>query len=199
MVLDTPPHTPSLVARARERGFTLAEMLVSIGIMTIVSSLMLANNARFGGQVLLQNLAYDIALSVRQAQVYGISVQRFGSTNTFADGYGMVFQTSANTSYSLFGDLNSNRLYDVGGGELLQASSIRSGYRINGLYVTPVNGVEVPVTRIDVTYRRPEPDAYITRNADGSTLYEQARIELISPRGDTKSVVLSVNGQITVQ
>ncbi len=196
------------------RGFTLIEMLVVIGIIVVISGIILTNNARFGGLVQLQNLAYDIALSVRQAQVYGISVQRF-SGSTFAAAYGMHFAASSPNTYVLFGDVNApiNGVYDPGGAipELVQSTTIQSGYGIVNLFVTN-SGVESAtgtVTSLDVTYRRPDPDACISKNGDIISfnakgrciggINEQARIVVRSPRGDLKSIVISANGQIAVQ
>jgi hypothetical protein len=89
-------------------------------------------------------------------------------------------------------------------------STIEAGYTVNALYTTPVGGVETSVNSIDITYRRPDPDAYISKNSDQLTfsaqgrylsgnLNEQARIVVRSPRGDLKSIVISSNGQISVQ
>lgn len=203
--------------RARNAGFTLIEMLVVIGIIVVISGVIFANNVRFGGVVQLQNLAYDIALSIRQAQVYGISVQRFQQTSTFAAAYGMHFESSSPNIFVLFGDVNPplNGIYDPGGGvpELVQSTNIQSGYTVAYLFVTPPGGSESAtgtVTSLDVTYRRPNPDAYISKNGDvltfnaqgkltGGNINEQARIVVRSPRGDLKSIVVSSNGQISVQ
>ena len=197
-----------------QAGFTLIEMLVVIGIIVVISGVILANNARFGGVVQLQNLAYDIALSIRQSQVYGISVQRFNSSTTFASAYGMHFALSSPNTYVLFGDVNSptNGIYDPGGSipEIVQSTTIQSGYAISALYATPAGGVETSVTAIDITYRRPDPDAYISKNGEAFTfdakgkftsgnLNEQARIVVRSPRGDLKNIIISSNGQISVQ
>ena len=51
----------------RDRGFTLIELIVVTGIIVVVSTLVLSSNARFGGAILLENLAYDVGLSVRKA------------------------------------------------------------------------------------------------------------------------------------
>src|SRR3989344_3825107 len=84
--------------QADSRGFTLIELLVVTAILGIVSTLVLANNTRFGGAVLLENLAYEIGLSVRKAQVYGIAVRRFGETD-FSAGYGIHFNSAMPTTY----------------------------------------------------------------------------------------------------
>ena len=84
----------------RRRGtsaFTLIELLVVIGIIVLVSAAMLANMNKFGGAALTQNLAYDIALSMREAQVYGIAVQNVRGSAGFTPAYGMYF----NSAYSI--------------------------------------------------------------------------------------------------
>lgn len=189
------------------KAFTLIEMLVVIGIMVLISGLILANNNRFGGVVLLQNLAYDIALSIRQAQVYGIAVQRFNSS--FSAGYGMHFQVyggAGQSAYVLFADALSpeNGFYDCPepgtvNCELVQSTSIASGYRVTQLCVTPPGGLErCDITSLDVTFKRPEPDAYI-RSSQVSGINESGEIHVTSPRGDTKRISIQANGQISVQ
>ncbi len=198
------------------RGFSLIEMLVVIGIIVVISGIVLANNVRFGGMVQLQNLAYDIALSIRQSQVYGISVTRFSNTSTFAAAYGMHFQTSSPNSFQMFGDVGTiNGVYDIACNcELVQSTAIQTGYTIAYLFVTPqgssTESATGTVTSLDITYRRPNPDAYITKNGDqltfnakgkyvSGTKNDQARIVVRSPRGDLKSILIYANGQISVQ
>lgn len=188
-----------------ERGFTLIELLVVTGIMILISGLVFANNNAFGGKVLLQNLAYDSALTVRQAQVYGISVQRFGE-DTFANGYGVRFTRNTNPAlqdqFVLFADvIDENGLYDCSSAlscELVGANLLRNGYHISDICIPATEVEPCGHTTLDVTFRRPDPDAYI--RADGlSTLKESARVIFTSPRNESQSVVIEQNGQISVQ
>jgi prepilin-type N-terminal cleavage/methylation domain-containing protein len=188
--------------RFLNRGFTLIELLAVTAVMVFVTSAILANNSRFGGAVLLQNLAYDMALTVRQAQVYGISVFRFGEEE-FSYAYGAHFNPSTPTNFLLFADaVSANGLYDgcstPSQCELVQSTNISQGYTISDVCVTGSGAETCGHSQIDVTFKRPEPDAYI--RADGlSTLYEKGRVVVRSPRGDLRSVVVETNGQISVQ
>lgn len=196
--------------RDLSRGFTLIELLVVTGIIVVVSSVMLVNNGRFGGVVQLQNLTYDVALTIRQAQVYGISVARFGSS-TFSAGYGVHFDTSSPKTYVLFADIyplppDQNGLYDPGQGELVATTDITRGYAIQSL-CTPAGADSATCTRVttlDMLFVRPEPDAWIS-GPDTSCLLQSgscqgsARITLVAPRGDTMSVVVDASGQISVR
>lgn len=199
-------HAPlSRAAAALKRGFTLIELLAVTAIITIVSAVVLANNNKFGGSVLLQNLTYDIALSIRQSQVYGISVRSFNGT--FSAAYGMHFQAAQGNAapiYVLFADLDGNGIYNPG--ELVQSTTVGQGYVLSGLCVTPVSGVEQCGTSLDITFKRPEPDACISLNGTSPMVngictggMQSARIEVTSPQNQKKNILIEVNGQISVQ
>jgi prepilin-type N-terminal cleavage/methylation domain-containing protein len=191
---------------AANRGFTLTELIVVVAIITVVTSVVLASNSKYGGSVLLQNLAYDVALSVRQAQVYGISVRSFGASN-FSVGYGMNFDVSSpisQTTYILFADLAGTGVYNPNyiPSENVPPSpyTIGRGYFISKLCAPAGTDSSTctPVQKLDILYKRPEPDAIIRANGN-STKQSSGRIVLKSPRGDTLSVVVSATGQISVQ
>ena len=212
-------HSAPVTFLKRRRGFTLIELLVTTGILVIVTAILLANNREFGGRILLENLAYDVALTIRQAQAYGISVRQFntGGAGSFSVGYGMHFATANPKSYNLFGDVDLDGKWDAGGGLETEEDvppspySIERGYYIGGL-CAPAGDPDTclatyPVERLDFIFKRPEPDACISAD-QGSALtgeyqctagLESARIILKSPRGDQVSVVIERSGQISVE
>ncbi len=207
-------YTLYAVRPGASRGFSLIELLAVTAVIAIISGVLLISNSRFGGSVLLENLAYDIALTVRQAQVYGISVQRFG-TNTFSAAYGVHFDTSSassQTTFVTFADAGTaDGLYDQPGtSELVQATSLERGFRIAKL-CTPAGANLAACTTsgnpgvsvVDIVFKRPEPDAWISTGSQSCTLgngacQQSVRIVISSPRGDLTSIVVENNGQISV-
>ena len=185
------------------KGFTLIELLVVTGIMILVSGLILVSNNRFGGKILLQNLAYDMALTVRKSQIYGISVLRSGS-GTYSSGYGMHFSMSTPTAYTLFADaISTDGMYSSG--EQVDTYAIDRGYRIEKLCAPAGTDISTcsSISQLDVLYKRPEPDAWI--NADGNSCIvsqgycqESARVGLISPAGERANFIVDINGQVSV-
>lgn len=187
----------------------MIELLVVTAIITVVTGVVLANNARFGGVVLLENLTYDIALSIRQAQIFGIAVQRFGAS-TFSAGYGVHFDMSSPSNYVVFADaLTENGMYDCPSPgtdtcELVQTTTVTLGYRVQSLCITPPGGAEnCGISKLDIMFRRPEPDAWISGSDVSCFLQhtacgESSRIVLASPRGETMSIVVDANGQVSV-
>ncbi len=202
----------------RTSGFTLIELLVVVGIIIMLSAVMLADTNKFGGQSLLQNLAYDIALSVREAQVYGISVQNTGTSGDLTPGYGMYFSTADSAHYHLFADTSSgpgvlepDGVYEAGEDVSPSPYSIGSGFQIYDLCVTGDSGEDCSQTSLTLIFLHPEPDAYIDPTCSAtqdvvsgqydeqcSSSYSSARIIVSSPRGDYMSIVISSNGQISV-
>jgi len=203
---------PATSYRLRATGFSLIELMVVAGIIVVISSVVLFNNTKYGGSVLLQNLAYSIALSVREAQIYGISVRGSGSSN-FNAGYGMHFAISDNNHYELFADKDNNGLFtDASENVPPSPYVIGRGYYIYKLCAPAgtkpaVNSYTCTnATQIDLQFKRPEPDACISMSGQSALTnshctggYESARIILASPRGDLLSVVVDATGQISVQ
>ena len=78
-------------------GFTLVELLITISIFVILTGVVLFSQSKFNGSILLTNLAYDTAVTLRQAQTYGINIKEFNTgsgTGQFVP-YGVHFATSS--------------------------------------------------------------------------------------------------------
>lgn len=183
-----------------QRGFTLIELIVVVGILVVISGIILTNYSKFGGQILLRNLAYDIALSIREAQVYGISARSFLNAQ-FASGHGVYFDisTTDNTFY-LYTDVNNDNFMTSIGDEMTETVTIGRGYTIDRICI-PSGGSEVcNVTELDMLFKRPEPDAIIrAASGAGFTQYNRARIVIVSPQNKKLSVLVETTGQISVQ
>jgi prepilin-type N-terminal cleavage/methylation domain-containing protein len=73
----------------KQRGMTLIELLVALVIFSIITGVVLFNYGDFNASLTMQNLADDIALTVRRAQSYAIGVR--GREGSFQVGYGVHF------------------------------------------------------------------------------------------------------------
>ncbi|KKW10789.1 MAG: hypothetical protein UY50_C0026G0016 [Parcubacteria group bacterium GW2011_GWA2_49_9] len=93
----------SLKLKAK-RGFALIELLIAVVLFGIISTFVILAYNRVSGQLFLSTLAYELALSFRQAQSYGVSVHQF--QGDFDVGYGLHFDSDsqAKTTYAMFAD-----------------------------------------------------------------------------------------------
>lgn len=184
-------------------GFSLVELVVVAGIITLISTALILKQSSFDSTVLLRSLAYEVALSIRQAQVYGLSVreQGVGSAN-FDVGYGVHFSGANPTTYILFADEDRDSRYDEG--ESVEVFTLRRGYRITAACATLVqSGAErcTPgeLSSLSIAFRRPDPDALI-RSDLVSESYGTATITLLAPDGESARVIsVASTGQIEVK
>src|SRR3989344_3846543 len=191
-------------------GFTLIELIVVSAIILLITGFVMFQQSKFNSATLMRSLTYSVALSMRQAQVYGTSVREF--SGTFAPGYGVQFPasgSSANT-YWLFADIVpasvGNGAYD-NATEALPIFTLGKGYIIGSICAVAIGGSAcTAVSSLTVFFRRPNPDACISTNlAPGacapraSAGYSSAYITLKSTgNNDTRRVKVSNTGQIAV-
>ena len=194
-------------------GFSLVELMVVIGLVTAISAVILFNQSAFQNSILLGILVYDVAISVREAQTYGIST-RGTSASLFTSAYGIHFSSNTNTtqvpsiiSYLLFADIAADDgLYVSGADQPVRTLSIQSGYKIEKLCMTISPNPEecsVPGGQVwiaDVSFKRPYPDARIKVDpGTGFVVATGLKVVLKSPKGDTRYVEILQTGQLSIQ
>ncbi len=191
-------------------GFTLIELLVSIAIFIIITSVAVWNNSQFNSTILLTDLGYEIALSVRQAQVYGITVKApascISSSNCpaslsggFGSGYGIDFDMNSSTSYILFEDGKTGAAPDhiYQPSEQLENFAIGRGYSIARICVP---GISSHISTLAVSFIRPEPEAFVSINGATASSNQEADIFVTDPQSIAqREIVIEPTGQISVK
>lgn len=203
-------HTPSSFSlnNNSQKGFTLVELLISVGIIAFISSIVLLKYSSFDSTVLLKNAAYEVALALREAQAKSVSGSHQGGDANFP--FGVTF-TPGVKDYTIFryaSATDPSPYYDVSETSPL-ASNISTTLMERSMLVTDVcidtdssvlcniDGI----TRLDVSFRRPEFKAlfYAEGYIGSPSNIQSAKIKVGSSNGGNVFVVeVTRLGQITV-
>jgi prepilin-type N-terminal cleavage/methylation domain-containing protein len=187
----------SSVLNRNNKGFTIVELIVTTSILVIVTTLIFANYPKFRENISLKKTAQEIALAIRRAQTYGLSVREFQPGSGKFPGYGVHFNIASSDSFILFADLDGDSVYD-GVSENVESLKIQTGEKLSSLCAnvkTSPPGT-CGFNTIDIIFFRPKP--LVTIKADGSGFFD-GEIKIISPRGQIKTIVVLSSGQISVE
>jgi prepilin-type N-terminal cleavage/methylation domain-containing protein len=165
-----------------QNGMTLIEMLMVVFIFMTISTMILFNYGKFESSISLQNLADDIALSIREAQSYAIGARGIPNNSTdesFFKSYGIFFRDTGNASNAFVGgspksfvffvdeDMNKHYDYDknnnspscgeniINNNECYKVISISSADYISDIATTPINN---SIKGVNVIFTRPYPE-----------------------------------------
>ncbi len=201
-----------------KKGFSLVELLVVMAIFLIIVGIVLTKQSKFSSDILITNLAYDVALTIRQAQVYGIGSKAV-NVSTFRAGYGVHFDPiAAADSFFVFADsaLGDTGVDDAdfdyvytappdGTDIIVNPITLNRGQKIHDLCVRSGGNTSCWSNdksqdfQLDITFVKPNPDAHIRLN-ENLTEYDQAIIKVESSLGDKcRNVVVGSSGQISVE
>lgn len=200
----------------KNKGFTLIEMAVVTAIFGILTSVVIFNYGNFTDNILSTNMAYEVALQVRQAQVFGLGVR--GVDGQFGGAYGVFVNTKNSDATTkdiiLFNDSKplagpDGKCGDSSGSgvcvcntgdECLEKISLQRNIVIDELRVKGSGASCNPTDLLSVTFKRPNPDAVITDQDGGGSNFELAEIRINSPRSDKpRYVIIRNTGQISVE
>lgn len=198
-------------------GFTLTELMITITVFVLLSAAVIVNFRHVDNSLVLQNVAHQVAVIIRKAQISGISNKGLvtGGLEIFPS-YGVHFDTTGpapHNTFTLFADLPSPFVTDgvcsgtcpllpppPPGKEGIQRYTLAPGYTIKDLCgnseTTGAPGCNQ--NRLNITFVRPNPDAVLKRNA-GDTPYSNAKVIIQSRTGVTKSIIIWKTGQISIE
>jgi prepilin-type N-terminal cleavage/methylation domain-containing protein len=192
------------------RGFTLIELIVVIAIFSVITAISLFNQGKLNSTILVTNLAYEIALSVREAQTYGVGVRADGTGGNFEGGYGISFDMSRPNDIILFTDtVTANHLVDAGEEVSHMMVQNQRGNQIvalcrgNANNPKCVSGSDNSVKTLNIIFRRPNPEAiFLSVDNNDQTSDDAAGpayIVVNTPAGDNcRVIIVEKTGQIRV-
>lgn len=189
----------------KTKGFSLLELLVVISIFTIITTIALFNQGQLNSNVLLTNLAYDVALTVREVQSYGVGV-KYSDIGSGADGgYGIYMNILEPDIITVFQDGDANGIFGLDEEIKTYQFSNQRGNKIAELCaigVTPGGPICVgsgeSVSSMSITFKRPDPEANFYGGRD--TFTGPAYIVLKSQDGtNCRAFVVEASGQIRVE
>lgn len=211
-----------------KKGFTLIEMLMVLAIFTILTSVVMYNYAEFNSKTIMSNMAYEIALSVRQAQVYSLGVRGQAGVKSFDNRYGVYFNTNnGGKEFAFFFDRKPNveglvpngwcdgdvddpnclACISGGAGECLEKITLTRDIFISKICLSDgIDPIEVSGSckegnseeDVSVTFDRPNPDAKILVDSGIELLNKNLGIVVKNSFGNQRAVIIRSTGQISV-
>lgn len=200
--------------------------MVVMTIIVVITGIALTSNSSFNKTLIVSNAAYDVALTLRSAESYGLS-SRAASGSVVNAGYGLNFKKTSPSSFTFFADtypaastasvchpvsdasapsaLPGNCAYDATQGEKVITYAIGSGVTIadfcafSGSSWSCANSNGNSLTSLDIVFARPNPDAFMSVNGaySSSLPVTAACIKLTSPQGGTRAVSIISSGSIS--
>jgi len=165
-----------------QKSFTLAELLVVSGIILLMSAIIFPNYRAGEQEFALQRSAHKLSQDLRRAEELALSAKAYpGAPSSFKGGYGVNFQINS-TLYTLFADLNDNKVFDPG--EDLEIPNLEKKVKISGLSASPLNVVFLP----------PDPQVFISGGSEA-----QITISLETNPQKTKIIKVNQAGLIAIQ
>lgn len=178
-------------------GFSIAEMLVTISIIAIMTGTFTVNYHNANEKTGLIMGGQKLVSDIRLAQNNTLGLAPF-SSSIASSSWGVYFNTADNKQYIMFSDLNDNKQYDSG--EMYRTYSLPPNVSINNLYIT--KGTEGSVSSLSIIFYPPDPEMYFNQESileNDGTAPEKAKIYLADKTGNTRSVIVNFFGSIDIQ
>ncbi len=201
-----------------KKGFTLAELIIVAAIFIIITSVALLRQSKFSSDILVTNIAYEVAIAIREAQVYGISSKQYQTGSGFENvAYGMHFSSNDLTQINLFRDIQDSNgdydhIFDSAVGDTIEATTaFTQGHKIrrfcaysdnnSAWHCSDGSGGQSQISTLDISFIKPNPRAYIYPNiATNPEEFSQAMIVVQSSLGDKcRLIELTQIGQVEVR
>lgn len=193
-----------------KKGFTMIEIIVMLGIVTGISTVVLFSFGGLTGATALNRSIRELALNIRKVQNMSLAVTKISTTQGFLAPPAVgVFLTDDSSSYFFFADMpfssdprdRDNRydgeLFGIDGKVHNSDRKFERKVTINSLLAGSAEPL-VPYQIIHIIFSAPESDMIIT-DENGNSVGNTLEIQLTTPTGATKKVIVRTTGQVSIK
>lgn len=194
-----------MALKKKQSGFTMIEILVVMGIFVVITGVTISNFPDLNNRLSLDLLAHDIALEIRKTQTYSLG---FSSRPGLQDlqRYGVHLEKDIDgkiASFKIFADTNPDERFSPDD-QVIDTITIQSRSRINKLFKNDCTQAACEeVSELDILFKRPNPDAEMKCDGAscdcGGSLCGMVGLVVISPKNETKKILVKQTGQISVE
>ncbi len=190
------------------RGMTYTELIVVLGIFSVMSTAVIFNYGEFQAKVDIKNLANEVALRVVEAQKAAIfgkfpasPEQQAQITPGWKPAYGLYLNpASDNKSFLYFVDLNDSATFDGSdcSGECAEKISIAKGNYISSLDVFYQDASVQNLSSLALSFKRPDTTALFSGSPALGSGIAYVQITLSSPKAARATIKLYASGRVQI-
>ena len=166
-------------------------MLVVLGIFTVITGVVIADLPSFRDKTILELVGQEIAVTIRQAQSYGVGTRSF--SNAFPS-HGVYLNEAG--SLTLFADGNANNKFDTGsacgtvGTECIELYNLPGGvsriFLKNCSSIASCIGAPSIIAPLNIVFQRPKLDAVFVNGSGVTQSFTHVGIIIQSNRDNKK-------------
>lgn len=193
-------------------GFSLIELMVTLSIIIIISSITLVNYPDLSEQHSINRAARTVSLSLRDAQIRSMAVKESPdalSANPFP-AYGVHFSKSTKKQFFIFADNNCffntkpDCKYDLGTDTVVDNKIIPTIAQIKKICGNLKSlGTCTELDEADIVFQRPTPSIFLKGTVSGVVSdYNDIEVLIDSPTGQKKfqkMIGVTLTGQVFLQ
>ncbi|BFD24881.1 MAG: type II secretion system protein [Candidatus Parcubacteria bacterium] len=180
----------------KKSGFTLIELIVSLGIIAMITAIFLVNYRSNTQRSDLRLTAQRVVSDIRLVQNYALGLMSYGPSQNQqapAGGWGMVFNSDSN-EYFTFADTTPNRLADPGESEEAYGAirnELPDNFFIESIRIKQVSGTLITVPKATIAFLPPDPKVFINAYEEN----QEAELVLKDKiSGETKTIRINFLG-----
>jgi prepilin-type N-terminal cleavage/methylation domain-containing protein len=152
-------------ARKKSKGFTLAETMISVAIVVIMSGMYFVNYKGYERRSNINFATQKVASDIRTAQNDALSQKKFGAQPPY--GWGAYFNTANSNQYIIFADMDDNKTR-TDSSEDERIVALPGGITLTGIEVGGSS-----VNTLNILFQSPDPTTWINgaNNARATTTF----------------------------
>jgi len=164
--------------RDKKNGFTLTELMVTISIIVVISSILIINFRQGEQTYKLQRNAYLVAQGIRKAQNMALSSSEHnGEIKNY---YGVYFNTAGSDFFYIFA--SDNKIYNPGSNEEVEKIELEEGMVIKDISKNNLNIVFSPPYAV-VSFNPSVSQATITVGKESGTCPQDCLYIKVNDKG----------------